>query len=55
MLPEPIADAIIKFQNAAVVHASAREREGLRQSKSDLDAARAELARVIAAAVATAS
>ena len=47
MLPQPITDAIIKFQNAAFVHASARASEALRQSKADMDVARAELERVI--------
>jgi hypothetical protein len=51
MQPEPISDAIVKFQNAAFVHAGAREREALRQSKIELDAARAELERVIEASL----
>jgi hypothetical protein len=51
MLPQAIADAIITFQNAAFVHASAREREAFKQSKVDMHAARAELERVIATAL----
>ena len=50
MLPPTITD-IITFQNAALVHASARDRGGLNQSKVDMNAARAELERVIAAAL----